>query len=71
MQRFASIFNIDIAGVGISIDPPDGIADSGKLELDLPELFAAVGHAAKAANKGFASRQNNSQIFHKVLRERR
>ena len=53
LQRFASIFDIDIAGVGISIDPPDGIADSGKLELDLPELFAAVGHAAKAANKGW------------------
>lgn len=53
LHRFASIFNIDIAGVGISIDPPEGIADSGKLEQDLPELFAAIGRAAKAANKGW------------------
>lgn len=53
LQRFASIFHLEIEGVGISIDPPQGIADSGNLEMDLPELFAAVGQAAKAANKGW------------------
>ncbi len=33
---------------GMSIDPEIGAADSGDLELDLPDLFEAVGHAAKA-----------------------
>ena len=53
LHRFASIFKIDVAGVSIDIKPPEGIADSGKLELDLPDLFAAVGQAAKAAGKGW------------------
>lgn len=53
LHRFASIFKIDVAGVSIDIKPPEGIADSGKLELDLPDLFATVGQAAKAAGKGW------------------
>ena len=36
---------------GLSIDPEVGLADSGDLESDLPELIAAVGDAAKAAKK--------------------
>lgn len=53
LHRFASLFNIDVAGIEIGIDPPKGVADSGKLELDLPDLFASIGRAAKAANKGW------------------
>lgn len=53
LQRFASIFKIDVAGIEVSIEPPQGIADSGNLELDLPDLFAALGEAAKAAGKGW------------------
>jgi hypothetical protein len=33
---------------GLSVDPEIGSADSGDLELDLPDLFEAVGLAAKA-----------------------
>ncbi len=63
LQRFASIYKMDAAGAAVA--PPDipkapdaisateGVADSGKLELDLPDLFAAVGEAAKAAGKGW------------------
>ena len=53
LRRFAAAFRIDAAGVEISVEPPIGEADSGELELDLPDLFEAVGKAAKAAGKGW------------------
>jgi len=34
--------------IGLDIDPETGVADSGDLESDLPELLVAVGEAAKA-----------------------
>ena len=33
--------------IGIDIDPEQGTADSGDLEIDLPNLFAAIGEAAE------------------------
>ncbi len=33
--------------IGLDIDPERGTADSGDLEADLPELFAAIGEAAQ------------------------
>ncbi len=33
---------------GLAVDPEVGIADTGDLELDLPDLFEAIGLAAKA-----------------------
>ncbi len=36
------------AEMSIDVDPERGTADSGDLEADLPELFAAIGHAAAA-----------------------
>lgn len=53
LRRFAAAFRIDAAGIEISVEPPIGEADSGELELDLPDLFEAVGKAAKAAGKGW------------------
>ena len=53
LQRFASVFKIDVARVELSIEPPVGFADSGNLEIDLPDLFVALGEAAKAAGKGW------------------
>lgn len=53
LQRFASVFKIDVAGVEVSVEPPQGIADSGNLETDLPDLFITIGEAAKAAGKGW------------------
>lgn len=34
---------------GLSVDPEPGRADSGNLDLDLPDLFEAAGEAARAA----------------------
>lgn len=53
LQRFASVYQIDVAGVEVSAEPPVGIADSGNPEMDMPDLFTALGEAAKAAGKGW------------------
>lgn len=39
---------------GLSIDGERGLADSGDIEADLPDLIVSVGEAAKAANKPVA-----------------
>lgn len=36
----------DIEASLLDVEPETGVADSGSLESDLPEMFAAVGHAA-------------------------
>lgn len=55
LKNFASIFKIEVAGVevGIESEPELGIADSGDLQYDLPELFALIGEAAQSAGKGW------------------
>ena len=40
--------------IGLSIEPEQGSADSGDLETDLPNLFLAIGEAARSAGKPFA-----------------
>ena len=39
--------------MSLSVDPEVGVADSGNIENDLPELFVCVGEAAKAAGKAW------------------
>ncbi len=39
---------------GLSIDGESGLADSGDIEADLPDLIVAVGEAARAAKRPFA-----------------
>lgn len=55
LRSFAAIFKIEVAGVeiGVEPEPEPGLADSGDLEHDLPDLFAVIGKAAKAAGKGW------------------
>ena len=53
LRNFASVFDLEIAGVGISVEPEPGLADSGDLEHDLPDLFEEIGLAAQAAEKGW------------------
>ena len=50
---FASNFKIEVAGIGIEIQPEPGLADSGDIQFDLPDLFEAIGQAAQAAGKGW------------------
>ena len=53
LASFLRSVKVSVDGVeyGFGIDPEIGAADSGDLEIDLPELFAAVGEAAKAAER--------------------
>lgn len=53
LRNFASIFDIEVGGVAITVEPEPGLADSGDLEHDLPDLFEEIGRAAKAAEKGW------------------
>lgn len=53
LRGFASIFKIDIGGIEISVEPEPGLADSGDLQYDLPDLFDVIGRAAQAASKGW------------------
>ena len=53
LRSFASTFKITYADVSISVDPEVGVADSGDMEADLPELFVRVGEVAKAADKAW------------------
>ena len=55
LRNFASAFNIEVAGISIGVEPsPEpGLAESGDLQHDLPDLFGQIGRAAQAAGKGW------------------
>lgn len=53
LRSFASVFKIKMADVELGVEPEPGVADSGDIIMDLPELFEAIGEAAKAAEKGW------------------
>ena len=53
LRSFASAFKLSYGDATLSVDPEVGVADSGDLESDLPELFLRVGEAAKAAGKAW------------------
>lgn len=53
LRSFASAFKLSYGETTLSVDPEVGVADSGDLESDLPELFLRVGEAAKAAGKAW------------------
>ncbi len=54
LRSFASVFEISMGDLSISVDPEVGSADSGLLEYDMVDLFIRVGEAAQAAHKGWA-----------------
>jgi AAA ATPase domain len=49
--------------VGLDVDPEQGSADSGDLEIDLPNLFVAVGEAAQERNTAVAVFIDEIQYF--------
>lgn len=56
LKGFVNGLNVTIEGVtyGLSIDPEEGVADSGDLEADLPRLISVVGEAARDAEQPMA-----------------
>lgn len=54
--------------IGLDIDPEKGSADSGDLEIDLPNLFVAIAEAAADRNRAVAIFIDEIQYFsHKEL----
>lgn len=47
LRSFASVFNVSFGGLEVGISTEEGLADSGDINADLPDLFLAVGEAAK------------------------
>lgn len=54
LRAFAAAFRVSVGDVEFGVEAEPGTADSGDLESDLPELFLAVGEAAKEAGVGVA-----------------
>jgi hypothetical protein len=54
LRGFASAFKVTLGGVEIAVEPGEGGADTGDLEIDLPELLLSVGEAARAGASGVA-----------------
>lgn len=53
LRGFAAAFKVSYEGFDLGVDPEPGTADSGDLQLDLPDLFEVVGRAAASAGKGW------------------
>lgn len=53
LRNFASVLKIEVNSVSIAVEPEPGLADTGELRYDLPELFSLIGHAAQAAGRGW------------------
>ena len=50
LRNFASAFSVSLQGVDLSVRPEEGLADTGDITADLPDLLISVGEAAKAAD---------------------
>ena len=56
-------FTVKDVTIGLDIEPEKGAADSGDLEIDLPNLFAAIGEAAENRNSAVAIFIDEVQYF--------
>jgi hypothetical protein len=54
LRGFASAFKVTIGDVEIAMESTDAEANTGDLEIDLPELLLSVGQSARAAESGVA-----------------
>ncbi len=53
LRSFASIFKIEMGGVEVGVEPEPGLADTGDIQYDLPDLFTLIGKAVQAAGRGW------------------
>lgn len=61
-------FTVGEVSIGLDIDPERGAADSGDLEIDLPNLFVAIGEAAEDRHCAVAIFIDEIQYFsHKEI----
>ena len=65
LRSFIGALKVTVGDVsiGLDIDPERGSADSGDLEIDLPNLFVAIGEAAEDRNSAVAIFIDEIQYF--------
>ena len=65
LRSFVGAIKVTVGDVdiGLDIDPEKGVADSGDLEIDLPDLFLAVAEAAKERGSAVAVLIDEVQYF--------
>ncbi len=65
LRSFAGALKVTVQDVtiGLDIDPEKGTADSGDLEIDLPELFVAIAEAAAGRSTAVALLIDEIQYF--------
>ncbi|MFA6915322.1 MAG: ATP-binding protein [Parachlamydiales bacterium] len=65
LRSFISALNVTVNDVtiGLDIEPERGAADSGDLEIDLPNLFVALGEAAEDRKSAIAIFIDEIQYF--------
>jgi hypothetical protein len=56
-------FTVNEVAIGLDIEPEKGAADSGDLEIDLPNLFVAIGEAAEDRKSAVAIFIDEVQYF--------
>lgn len=54
LRNFASAFNVSFAGVDVSVNAEEGLADTGDITADLPDLLVSIGEAAKATGSALS-----------------
>lgn len=54
LKSFLSVVKVSFGDLELGIEPELGVADTGQLDIDLPDLMMAVGEAAKAADTAVA-----------------
>ncbi len=54
LRNFGSAFKVAIGEIEIGMNPTPGVADTGNLEQDVPQLLLAVAEAAKERNSAIA-----------------
>jgi hypothetical protein len=65
LKSFIGALKVEVGDItfGLDIDPEKGAADSGDLEIDLPNLFVAVGEAAEERKTAVAVLIDEIQYF--------
>lgn len=66
LKAFAGAVKLNVGEIeiGLDIDPEVGVADSGDLEADLPDLLLSVAEAAKSRGKAVAIIIDELQYLH-------
>lgn len=65
LKSFSITFSYGDFSLGVDIDACKGIADSGRLELDLPILFSTIGEVCKLKKTGIALIVDEVQFLQK------